>query len=163
MDVYWLRVFFDSSIDDVLSQNFVKGILLQSSGAGAKISLEAKALLKSWGNSWIDTLPAAFVVPPGPYFYKNNTLWQFLRLYDDYQGAFLVSVRPTNEDGKYGTHFLSSFLVAEVFCSITKIAKFQCSLSNGDPIVTQRSNAYRLQNRVLRAAETILFGVDGTS
>ncbi|KAL9589174.1 MAG: hypothetical protein Q9203_002024 [Teloschistes exilis] len=48
--------------------------------------------------SWIETL--AVNVPPGPYFYKNNALWQVLRLFDDHQGALFVSLRPA-EDGAY--------------------------------------------------------------
>ncbi|KAL9607349.1 MAG: hypothetical protein Q9167_007729 [Letrouitia subvulpina] len=101
LDVDWLKAFFDSSKDDVLSQEFVKGVLLQSSGTDIKISLEVEALLRSLGNSWIDKLPATVIVPAGPYFYKNNALWQILRLYDNDLGAFFVSIRPTNEDGNF--------------------------------------------------------------
>ncbi|KAI4200446.1 MAG: hypothetical protein LQ350_003894 [Teloschistes chrysophthalmus] len=94
----WLKEFFDGSLDDVSRHEFAKGILLQPNGTAANFSSEAKALLKSWGNSWIKTL--AVTVPPGPYFYKDNTLWQVLRLFDDHQGAFLVSLRPA-DDGAY--------------------------------------------------------------
>ncbi|KAI4092830.1 MAG: hypothetical protein L6R37_007510 [Teloschistes peruensis] len=98
LDADWLKDFFDSSKDDVLRQEFAKGILLQPNVTAASFSSGAKALLNSWGNSWIQTL--AVTVPPGPYFYKDNALWQVLRLFDDHQGAFLVSLRPA-EDGAY--------------------------------------------------------------
>ncbi|KAL8666922.1 MAG: hypothetical protein Q9202_001162 [Teloschistes flavicans] len=67
-----IRDFFNGSKDDVLRQEFSKGTLLQPNDTAANLLSEAKALLKSWGNSWIETL--AVTVPPGPYFYKDNAL-----------------------------------------------------------------------------------------
>ena len=66
-------------------------------------------LLESWGNIWMDETYLA--LSPGPYFYKDNALWQVMRLYDDHQGAFLVSTKSGNgkdstydilNDGKHG-------------------------------------------------------------
>lgn len=133
----------------------MKGILLQPSGTDTKSSFEAKALLKSWGNSWIDTLQAGVIVPPGPYFYKDNALWQVLRLYDDYQGAFLALSDRRMKTESMVRIFLSSFLVAEVFCSTTTIASTLAHYFNSDETI------HRLQTRFFRAVESGLFGVGG--
>ena len=78
-------------------------------------SRDAKALLHAWGNSWIETTDLK--ISPGPYFYTNNALWEVMRLYDDYQGTFLVSIRPSAaeettyeilNDGKHGWYVQSS-------------------------------------------------------
>ncbi|KAG8529751.1 uncharacterized protein KY384_005232 [Bacidia gigantensis] len=103
LHAYWLKEYFDGSKDDVLSQSFAQGVLLTSNGTEIEIAPEAKALLNSWGNHWIDTLQGGVAIPPGPYYFKNNALWKALRLYDDHQGAFvLATTKATDEDGKYG-------------------------------------------------------------
>ncbi|KAL8833573.1 MAG: hypothetical protein Q9170_004188 [Blastenia crenularia] len=117
LDGDWFRDFFDRSKGDVLSQKFAKRILLQSNGADIKISPEASTLLRSWGNRWVDRLPATITVPQGPYIYKKNALWQVLRLYNDDQRTFVIPVRPTIEDGEYGTYILNSCYAAKTFYS----------------------------------------------
>lgn len=103
----FLLDFFDESKDDVLRQEFAKGILLQSNRTKVKVSREAEMLLRSWGNAWIVIFEIADAVHPGPYFYKDNTLWEAIRLYDDTQGAFLISIKPTKEKGSYGRQLKS--------------------------------------------------------
>ena len=102
MRANWLEGFFNGSKDDVLSQSFAKGLLLRSNGTEIEITSEAEALLDSWGNRWIHKLQAEAAIPPGPYFYQDNALWKVLRLYDDYQGTFVLATKPKDEDGEYG-------------------------------------------------------------
>ncbi|KAL8899111.1 MAG: hypothetical protein Q9207_006362 [Kuettlingeria erythrocarpa] len=102
LDARLLLEFFDVSKDDVLRQEFAKGVLLKSNGTNVKVSPKAEMLLSSWGNKWIERLQTADAVHPGPYFYKDNALWEALRLYDDTQGAFLISTKPTKQKGQFG-------------------------------------------------------------
>ena len=91
----------------MLSPSFAKGILLRTNGSEIKISSEAQDILDSWGSRWVGRLEAGIAIPAGPYYAKSNALWKVLRLYDDDQGTFVVSTKPADEDGTYGTYNLS--------------------------------------------------------
>lgn len=85
----------------IFLREFVKDvILLCNNNPSVNLSKEAEKLLQSWGNRCI--AQGYYELTPGPYYYKDNALWQVMRLYEDYQGAFLISIKPEmGEEGKY--------------------------------------------------------------
>ena len=61
------------------------------------ISPSVKALFETWGTLWFKHVVDDLDLLPGPYLVVKESLWQVLRLYDDVQGAFLVSVRTADQ------------------------------------------------------------------
>lgn len=62
---------------------------------GSELSAEVKSLFESWGTKHCLILAEHDYLLPGPQLVVGGRLYQVLRLYDDDQAAFLVSVRPT--------------------------------------------------------------------
>ncbi|KAL8948507.1 MAG: hypothetical protein Q9222_005310 [Ikaeria aurantiellina] len=137
LDGDWLKCLFDGSKDDVLTKDFVNGVVLQDiDSSDVDISSEAEALLKSWGNDWIIKSSTSVSIPPGAYLLRKNALWQVLRLYDDHQGAFLVSMQGANEDGAHevlndGKHGWSC-------CSLAVPSRLTKKATAGKPFVEWR-------------------------
>lgn len=80
--------------DDVFRDDFLSGVIFTgvASEASLKVSPAATKLLKSLGNSWVqtfDTHDQDDAPPPGPYVTDKNNLLEVFRLYDDIQGAFM--------------------------------------------------------------------------
>ena len=115
--LYWLRRGFTGILNSY--REFSKRlILIDHHDKDVLISKEANTLLDSWGGFWIDG--EGLSVRPGPYFYQDNTLYEVMRLYDDEQGAFMISVKPDVQergkfeimnDGKHGWYVYFSILI----------------------------------------------------
>lgn len=82
--------------DDVIKPEFFATVLLAGTA-----DIEPMTLQTRWGTSNVQSLHVLdtkdFIF--GPHIAHNGSLWQVLRLYDDFQKAFLVTLRPTSNDG----------------------------------------------------------------
>ena len=97
----WLAQTLESyrATDDVFCDEFLSGVIFTgvTSGTYVDVSPAAYLLLKSLGNSWIETLDIDDIdqiPPPGPYVAAEQHLLEIFRLYDDIQGAFMNGIIP---------------------------------------------------------------------
>ncbi|KAL8758262.1 MAG: hypothetical protein Q9199_001615 [Rusavskia elegans] len=89
--------------DDVWNSGFLQGVLVQQTGSGPRYPLGSTSLPGSNQTSVIVSLAsnASPPIPNGPYFLlANGALYQPLRLYSDFAGAFTQSLVP-GPDGSY--------------------------------------------------------------
>ena len=93
----WLEGFIGS--DDVIRREFLESIVFVTSSLPEESVLtpDCQALLESWGSKW--TVRHNSDGLAGPFWVAGKGVWQIYRLYDDCQGAFLCSVRPTAAPG----------------------------------------------------------------
>lgn len=96
----WLATYINRAlyIDDVTRPEFFSGLLF--SGA-QKSMVTSTALPRPWGTSGNHFLSecslstaALASLTPGPYIVAHDTLWRAYRLFDDSNGAFMVSCKP---------------------------------------------------------------------
>lgn len=136
----------------LLSRELVTGvILLVENRTDLNFSIAAEELSQLLGNRLIERVDSS--VSPGFYYYRDNAVWKVMRLYDDCQGAFLVSIKPrTNEgseyevlnDGKHGwyvhstlTYAFSAFSLKLLYSlgsrlGLKSFSNPLCTLSNTD-------------------------------
>ena len=113
--------FFESAKDDVIRREFAKGIIFTAESED-RLPEESRELLEAWGNVWMRVGLTDAKLPLGPYFYKDNALWNVARLYDDTQGAFVVAVKPKGisyeilNDGKHGWYGNSLAVPSRLIC-----------------------------------------------
>jgi hypothetical protein len=71
---------------------FLEGILFVGHASNdVELSLAVHELLVSWGKKRTEHLAGHPAILSDPYIDVEGNLWQGLRLYDDVQGAFLIS------------------------------------------------------------------------
>ena len=86
------------SADDVFRDEFLN-VVIFTGVTNRDISQAAHKLLKSLGNSWVDTVDtdgADDIPPPGPYVTAGQHLLEVFRLYNDVQGAFMHGLIPAS-------------------------------------------------------------------
>jgi hypothetical protein len=82
--------------DDVFRSKFLNGVIFIAS-INLEVTPEARALLKSMGNAWVEILEVTEVeglLPSGPHIFFEQDIYEIRRLYDDSQGAFMTSIVP---------------------------------------------------------------------
>lgn len=120
-DINTMHDFFESTKDDVIRREFAKGIIFTAESED-QLPEDSRELLKSWGNVWMKVGLTDSRLPPGPYFYKDNALWNVARLYDDTQGAFVIAVQPKGmsyqilNDGKHSWYGNSLAVPSRLTC-----------------------------------------------
>jgi len=96
----WLEDKLDSYSlqDDVIKPEFFETVLLAGGGHISYMVVETR-----WGKTSLQSLDngEGMQCAPGPYIVHRDSLWQVLRLYDDIQKAFLVTLRP-DQDERWG-------------------------------------------------------------
>jgi hypothetical protein len=71
---------------------FLEGIIFVGHASNdVELSPAMHELLVSWGTKRTKHLADHPAILPDPYIGVEGNLWQVLRLYDDVQGAFLIS------------------------------------------------------------------------
>ena len=140
--------------DDVFQQPFLISVMFISNSPDQSISLGngVDALLQSYGNERVDVFGSDDVaidtLPTGPYVSYQGRLWQPLRIYNDAQSAFMVSLEPhLAHDSK---HTVRTTLESN---------------SNVDIVVPSRLYAKRTPDRPLsglRIAVKDVFDIKGT-
>ncbi|KAL9000402.1 MAG: hypothetical protein Q9169_000919 [Polycauliona sp. 2 TL-2023] len=91
----------DFATDDVWSADFLQGVLVQQNGHAPKYPLGSTSLPGSNQSSVVVSVAsnASSIIPNGPYFLATNgALYQPLRLYSDFAGAFTQPLVPSTED-----------------------------------------------------------------
>lgn len=96
----WLATYINQALssDDVTRPEFFNGLLF----IGAQQSMViCSPLPRPWGTRGIHFLSECSLstvtlasLTPGPYIIAHNTLWKAHRLFDDSNGAFMVSCKP---------------------------------------------------------------------
>lgn len=101
MEEVWLQkaiATFEKS-DDVLRTEFLDGVIF-ASPSKLDIASSAKKWLQSRGTTWVEVLDTAKMVSnlsQGCYCVSEKQLHEICKLYDDLQGAFLVSFVPGSD------------------------------------------------------------------
>lgn len=96
----WLEQYIASCLadDDVFKLEFLSVLVfVGQQDLGNEVSAEVKSLFKSWGTKHCVIIAEHKDLLPGPHLAVDGKLYQVLRLYDDVQAAFLVSVRATTQ------------------------------------------------------------------
>lgn len=88
--------------DDVFQPEFLSGIIFVGADKSeVTITPDVLKLLDLWGTRWTNFVPTESLdeenLLAGPYIVASGWLWQVLRLYDDTQGAFMVSIKPISD------------------------------------------------------------------
>lgn len=92
----WLERYISSCLsdDDVFQVEFLSVLIFSGhQDPGSGLSAEVRSLLESWGTKHYVILAEHEDLLPGPHLVIGGRLYQVLRLYDDDQAAFLISVR----------------------------------------------------------------------
>ncbi|KAF2007617.1 amidase signature enzyme [Amniculicola lignicola CBS 123094] len=113
----WLESTLESFLveDDVITPEFFGTVLLVRKG---NFDLTFTSVRTRWGTSIVQSVQVhegtQTTLVTGPYLIHYGRLWQVLRLYDDVQKAFLVTLRPRLDgtftclnDGEHGWDCLS--------------------------------------------------------
>lgn len=101
----WLEQYIASCLedDDVFKLEFLSVLVFVGHrGPGSEVSAEVRSLFESWGTKRCMIIAEHKDLLPGPHLVIDGRLYQVLRLYDDVQAAFLVSVR-ANTQSEYVT------------------------------------------------------------
>ncbi|KAI9834946.1 MAG: hypothetical protein M1819_002669 [Sarea resinae] len=98
LDSAWLRTYINrqKQFDDVFDAAFLNGIVFTGSKEPESlVAAELKELLDLWGTTWSKHMVEDSPTQPSPglYVWKNNSLWNTYRMYDDLNGAFMASTR----------------------------------------------------------------------
>ena len=109
-------------VDDVLVPKFLTGILF-AMPRKQLFSAEILNILKSFGNEWVDTLVTNQTGLYGPYVWTSEAFNKIHRLYDDFNGSFMVglnssgdseSVAPTHPNNRSNSYSACSKIFGSV-------------------------------------------------
>lgn len=85
------------STDDVFHEAFLSGVIFHGASEDVEIADNAQDFLSKLGTQWIQYMPPtspAQNLLPGPYVLVGNRLRDVWRLFDDTNGAFMMTFRP---------------------------------------------------------------------
>ncbi|KAG9230420.1 hypothetical protein BJ875DRAFT_499140 [Amylocarpus encephaloides] len=106
LDPAWLQTYIhrQTQVDDVFEPAFLNGIIFTGSKEPqGLVAAQLRELLDLWGTAWskhmVEDSPKQPC--PGLYVWKNNALWNVYIMYDDFNGAFMASIRRCSATGRY--------------------------------------------------------------
>lgn len=124
-DSAWLKSLISrqQQVDDVFDLAFLRGIIfIDSKEPEGEAATKLNGLLESWGTAWSKHMTKDFPIqpPPGLYVWKDNALWSAYRVYDDFNGAFMASIRRCPSTG-YVRFLLNVFDAHGIYSKYTNL------------------------------------------